>query len=156
MFDSVLGLPLHPLVVHAVVVLGPLGALAALAYAARPAWRTALRWPVLALAVITGVSAVVAAASGEALLLRLSQDSSTSAEEFALVARHESLGETTRLAALLFLVVAVVCVQWVLRPGAVPRGALPVSATVVLGLTAVWVLVQIALTGHAGSAAVWS
>ena len=38
------GLPLHPLVVHAAVVFGPLAALAALAYVGLPRWRDRLRW----------------------------------------------------------------------------------------------------------------
>src|SRR4029453_12287221 len=41
------GLPLHPLVVHAAVVLGPLAALAALAYVGWPKHRDLLRWVAL-------------------------------------------------------------------------------------------------------------
>ena len=41
------GLPLHPLVVHAVVVLSPLAALGGLLYAAVPRWRWWLRWPLV-------------------------------------------------------------------------------------------------------------
>ena len=39
------GVPLHPLVVHAVVVFAPLAALFGIAYAVLPNWRWALRWP---------------------------------------------------------------------------------------------------------------
>ena len=39
MFDLINGLPVHPLVVHAVVVLLPLAALGTIALAVRPAWR---------------------------------------------------------------------------------------------------------------------
>ena len=46
------GLPLHPLVVHAAVVFGPLAALAALAYVVLPAWRDRLRWPMVVLALM--------------------------------------------------------------------------------------------------------
>ncbi|MEZ5096403.1 MAG: DUF2231 domain-containing protein [Nocardioides sp.] len=38
MFDTIGGLPIHPLVVHAAVVLGPLAALLLLGYAFRPGW----------------------------------------------------------------------------------------------------------------------
>ena len=48
------GLPLHPLVVHAAVIFGPLAALAALVYAVVPRWRDRLRWPMVALALVAG------------------------------------------------------------------------------------------------------
>jgi hypothetical protein len=51
------GIPLHPLVVHAVVVLLPLAALGALVIAVRRSWRRSLGVPVLLLAV-AGVAAV--------------------------------------------------------------------------------------------------
>ena len=41
------GLPLHPLVVHAAVVFGPLAALSALAYVGLPKHRDRLRWVTL-------------------------------------------------------------------------------------------------------------
>ena len=51
------GLPLHPLVIHAAVVFGPLGALSALGYAVLARWRDRLRWPMLVLALLaTGAS----------------------------------------------------------------------------------------------------
>ncbi len=45
MFDLINGLPIHPLVVHGVVVLLPLAILGTIAIAARPAWRADLRPP---------------------------------------------------------------------------------------------------------------
>ena len=54
------GLPLHPLVVHAVVILGPLAGLTGLAYAFVPRWRWLLRWPLVALSLVVAVTAVVA------------------------------------------------------------------------------------------------
>ncbi|MCW2828706.1 MAG: hypothetical protein JWQ67_2322, partial [Marmoricola sp.] len=39
MFDTFNGIPLHPLVVHAVVVLLPLAILGTIAIAVRPGWR---------------------------------------------------------------------------------------------------------------------
>ena len=44
-FDLINGLPVHPLVVHAVVVLVPLAALGTIAIALRPAWRPHVRPP---------------------------------------------------------------------------------------------------------------
>ena len=54
------GLPLHPLVVHAAVVLGPLAALAALAYVALPRYRDWLRWVAL-VSVLLATAAIWAA-----------------------------------------------------------------------------------------------
>ena len=87
------GVPLHPLVVHAVVVLGPLAALTGLAYAVVPRWRWLLRWPLVVLAVVTAASAFLATQSGEALL--------ESRPELApLVEEHEERGELLRNVAL--------------------------------------------------------
>ena len=52
MLDTVLGLPLHPLVVHAVVVLLPLVALGVMALAVVPRWRARLALPLLGLLVV--------------------------------------------------------------------------------------------------------
>ena len=61
-------MPLHPLVVHAVVVLGPLAAVTGLVYAAVPKWRWLLRWPLVVLAVVVAITALTAVAAGEDLL----------------------------------------------------------------------------------------
>lgn len=67
MFDLIDGLPVHPLVVHAVVVLLPLACLGTIAIAVRPAWRG--RYGVLVVACAAAATALipVATSSGEAL-----------------------------------------------------------------------------------------
>ena len=87
MFDVIAGLPVHPLVVHAVVVLLPIMAVVTVLVAARTPWRGALRWVVVADALVL-VSAVVADQSGEALQGRLSQAGEKVAED------HGELGGT--------------------------------------------------------------
>ena len=67
------GLPLHPLVVHAVVVLLPLATLGALLVAARPRWSRAYGPLVAAAAVIGAAAAFVAREAGEALQRTLSE-----------------------------------------------------------------------------------
>lgn len=67
MFDLINGLPIHPLVVHAVVVLLPLATLGTLAIAVRPAWRRAYGPLVVACAAVATVLIPVATSSGEAL-----------------------------------------------------------------------------------------
>lgn len=67
MFDLINGLPVHPLVVHAVVVLLPLACLGTIAIAVRPAWRQ--KYGVLVVACAAAATALipVATSSGEAL-----------------------------------------------------------------------------------------
>ena len=67
MFDLINGLPIHPLVVHAVVVLVPLAALGTIAIAVRPAWRAKYGVPVVVTAVLGAILCPVATSSGEAL-----------------------------------------------------------------------------------------
>ena len=67
MFETVNGLPLHPLVVHAVVVLVPLSALGAVLLAVRPRWVRAYGPLVTVGAVLAAAAAWVAQQAGEAL-----------------------------------------------------------------------------------------
>jgi uncharacterized membrane protein len=67
MFDLINGLPIHPLVVHAVVVLLPLAAVGTIAIAVRPGWRLPYGWFVVAFAAVSTVLTPIATSSGEAL-----------------------------------------------------------------------------------------
>ena len=67
MFDLINGLPIHPLVVHGVVVLLPLAILGTIAIAARPAWRTRYGHLVVAAAALATALIPVATSSGESL-----------------------------------------------------------------------------------------
>ena len=71
MFDLINGLPLHPLVVHAVVVLLPLAVLGTIAIAVRPAWRLSYGPLVVAIAAVATVLIPVSTSSGEALEKRV-------------------------------------------------------------------------------------
>jgi hypothetical protein len=66
-FDLINGLPVHALVVHAVVVLLPLACLGTVAIALKPAWRERYGPLVVACAVLATVLIPVATSSGEAL-----------------------------------------------------------------------------------------
>ncbi|HEX4253108.1 MAG TPA: DUF2231 domain-containing protein [Pseudonocardia sp.] len=61
------GLPAHPLIVHAVVVLLPLAAVGTLALAARPTWRRNLGVPVFLIALVGVVAVPVATQTGDQL-----------------------------------------------------------------------------------------
>ena len=150
------GVPLHPLVVHAVVVLGPLAALAGVAYAAVPRWRWLLRWPLVVLAVLTAVTAFLATTSGEDLLEAKPQLE-------PLVEEHEERGELLRNVSFGFVPVSVLA-AWALggvsalasgRGGQQTRGALGVVAAALLVVAAVALLVALFLAGDSGARAVW-
>jgi hypothetical protein len=138
------GLPLHPLVVHAAVVFGPLAALAALGYLV-PRWRGTLRWPMVGLAVVATGAIVITYLSGGDLL-----DSKPELKQLPQIQTHRDRAELLLWAILQFGAVAIVAGWWGER-----RGALRVVLDVLLGIGAVVVLVLVVLTGDAGSRAVW-
>lgn len=148
------GVPLHPLVVHAVVVLGPLAALTGLAHAFVPRWRWLLRWPLVVLAVVTAAVSLLAVAAGEDLL--------ASRPELApIVAEHEEDGELLRTVSLAYVLVSGLA-AWALggtsalasgRGARETRFGLPVMALLAVG--AVALLVTVYLAGDSGAQAVW-
>jgi len=141
LLGSVAGLPLHPLVVHGVVVLLPLLALLTVLVAFVGRWANAA-WPVVAGNVVVTVMALVARASGQKLEAALPVESDA-------IDRHTQLGAVLPLFALGVLVASVVVA--LLRGNARLRW-LGVGLAVVAGAAAiVWTV----LTGHSGSVAVW-
>jgi hypothetical protein len=151
------GLPLHPLVVHAAVVLTPLAALAAVVFAVVPRWRYLTRWPTVVLAAAAFVSVWVSRFTGNSFLNERPQLRQ-------LVVTHQTRGRELSLLMVLFLVVVVVAAWALSGPSglATGRGAreAPVAALdrvlpVVLVVAAVLVLVWVVLTGDAGARAVW-
>jgi hypothetical protein len=156
------GLPLHPLVVHAAVILGPVTALTAIAYAVLPGWRWLIRWPMVALAVATVGAIFVAKLAGEALLEARAPD--LSRIDVAQIAVHQDRANVLLWVSLGFLVIAVVAALTVGGPSALASWAgardsrgtavtMGVLGLVVIGALAL--LVMTVLTGDAGSRAVW-
>lgn len=146
MFDTIAGLPVHPLVLHLFVVLGPLTAVAALVVAFVPRWRPIMTWPLSIAAALTAVSAFVTKESGEALEHRV--------EETALVERHAELGDVAGALGVAFAVLTLLVVLVVWRRQTLPVWLQSVGA-VLVGLTAVALIVVIVLTGHSGAVSVW-
>ena len=157
MFDTILDIPLHPLVVHAVVVLAPLTALLLVLFAATERLRVRIGAVLPVLATLTYVAAFVAEKSGEALRTMIGGGSD-------LVEAHEELGERLPLALL-----GVAVLSWLVW-GAWRRGFRiddsteePVGTGVafrVLSLAgvvaAVGLTALVVLVGHSGAVAVWS
>lgn len=154
---EIAGLPLHPLVVHAAVVLTPMAVLLVLAYAVLPRHRWLTRWPAVVLSLGALGAVYVARLSGEALL-----DARPELE--ALVEVHEERSELL-IVLMLVLTALVLVAAWALGgPSSLVSGAgareTPVAllgTLLPLALVAVGVavLVAVVLTGDAGSRAVW-
>lgn len=153
--DTVNGLPLHPLVVHAVVVLLPLAALGVLALAIRPSWRGRFGVLVVVIAALATAAIPLATQSGESLEHRVGDPG-----------QHAELGDTLLWFALPLLALSVALV-WLHRRAARPvegsaeagRSTRPGALGVVVAVLAVVVaaanLVQVYRVGDSGAKAVW-
>jgi hypothetical protein len=149
------GIPLHPLVVHAAVVLVPMAALASVAMMV-PRWRWLARWPALVLAWAAALSVQAATLSGVDLHHATGIDT-------PVIRSHEEWGIRLRLFMWVFAVLTAVAF-WALphvtrlagdrdRVGRV--AALEKPLMVLVPLLAVVVLVLVFVTGEAGARSVW-
>lgn len=141
MLDTFNGLPLHPLVVHAVVVLLPLAVIGAIAVALRPVWRQTYGWLVAGLLVAATALTPVATSSGEALEKRVGDPG-----------RHAELGDQLIWfeIALLVVLVAMLVLH---RRGVVSAAARGVAVLVLIASVAA--AVQVYRVGDSGAKAVW-
>ena len=140
LFDTIAGLPVHPLIVHFAVVLLPLAAIGVLVSIWIP--RTGKRYLILsAIGVLLGTLATfIAKESGEAL-----------AERVGLPQRHSDLGTYLFISALIFLLVTSLLIRQWKKTQNEKVNPLGVIATVV-GLIVIGLSI---LTGHTGAEAVW-
>ena len=153
MLDTIFGLPVHALVIHAVVVLIPLCALGVVVMAVWAVWRERLRLPVWLLLVVGGFSTLLAKQSGEKLQARVSTPGNPVQRQ--LINHHVSIGTQAVVVVFVFCVAVTVWLYLDWRP---PAG---MSATVTKVMSVVAVVAAVAATGwvvwagHAGSTAVW-
>jgi hypothetical protein len=141
----VFGLPLHVLVVHAVVVLVPLAVLGAIVVAVWPAARRRFGWLVVGVTVVAAICIPIATSSGENL-----RDRVTPTE---LIREHAALGVQLLVFVAALLVVLVATVWFGTRKA--PKFVLPVLIVLTVGL-AVTSAVQVARIGDSGARAAWS
>lgn len=160
---TVAGVPAHPLLVHAVVVLIPLATLGAVGVAVRPGWARPYGLLVAALALGGAVSAVAARFAGEQLANAIEI---TPGFE-PVIDQHERFGTYVVIAAWPFTVLAIVAFVLARRGGGSGRHGQDravatrtgTGARVVAALSALAGLVATGATvlaGHSGAAAVWS
>jgi uncharacterized membrane protein len=151
------GIPLHPLVVHAAVVLTPLAVLLVIAFAIWPKHRWATRWPTAAFTVAAFVSAWAARLSGDELA-----ESKPGLEQ--AVHEHAERGEQFAMIVTVLLVATALGVWSLGGPSALASGrgglesrvpALDKILPVGLVLVSIAVLVSAVLVGDSGARAVW-
>lgn len=147
---EIAGLPLHPLVVHAVVVLVPLASLGGLLISLWPAARQRYGWLTVAFAFAAASSTLLAQRSGEAF-------AETFRRQTEAMATHIGLGPTLLpwVITLFGGTVAVMVAQLLIeRRHPYGRIALLVGGAVTVVGASVSI-VQVLRIGHSGAIAVW-
>lgn len=148
--EELFGLPAHPLIVHAAVVLLPLAAVATLVCAATPRARRAYAPVALGLALVATLAVGLAQGSGEEL--------EDQVDETELVEEHTEQGERVLPWAIALTVAAAAVTAIPLlsrrRPSVPARTVTAVVVTVSLlaGAGATWTIVEV---GHSGAKATW-
>ena len=148
MFDLINGIPLHPLVVHAVVMLLPLTILGTLAIVAKPDWRLRYGHLVVAVGVLSLFFIPIATSSGEALEERVGNPG-----------EHAELGDQLIWFAVPLVVLA--AAVWFLerrkQAGKPPVGpkVLPAAVSVLAVVAALAAGVQVYRVGDSGARAAW-
>jgi len=154
---EIAGLPAHILLVHAVVVLGPIAGLAAIAYAAAPRWRKYLAWPLGVLSLGLVPVALVTAQAGEQL-----EKSRPSTE---MVREHAEQGDVLKVVSVIFFVIVAAMIIVSFEPigrrfaflgGLRDNRVLRTVLLVVGALAGAFFVYQSVITGHSGAASVWA
>jgi hypothetical protein len=146
---KIYGLPLHPLVVHAVVVLLPLAALGGIVMALWAKFSKRFG-PVIVLTAYAGVVGAWAAShTGEQLMIALSK----------AVGSHQTMGESLKYIAAAFALLLTILyyLDWRMgRPGKPKkRGALEWIVAVSTIVTAILSIYWVIAVGHSGAQLVW-
>ena len=152
MFDTIAGLPLHPLVVHATEVIVPAAALVLLLAVLWPRFRRWAPYLPLGLSIIAVVLVPLSTESGEALEHRVGGND--------LIETHSQLAEGLLPWVVALAVVAAALVLWH-RKDSWSRSYrdlawIPVVLAVAGVLASTGTTVQAVRVGHSGATAVWS
>jgi hypothetical protein len=139
--SDLIGLPLHPLVVHAVVVLVPLVAMGMAVAVLSVVWAERLRVVLAVLAATAAATAFVARSTGQSLLAQVPGSPE--------VARHADIADALPWV-ILGAAALVVAWAWSESQG---RPSRPLGVVAALGALAatVWTV----LAGHSGAESVW-
>lgn len=141
LFDLVGGLPVHPLVIHAVAVLVPLSAFGIIVAVFSTTFRKRFAVAFVVLLAVTVPLAFIAKESGEAL-----------SERVGITEQHESLGEAYPIWVTIFTVMTVVWLLVARRDGSILLRRILGGVVV---FTAAQIIVLTVLVGHSGAEATW-
>lgn len=144
MFDLINGIPIHPLVVHVIVVMLPLAVLGTIAIVLRPEWRLRYGHLVVALELASVVLLPVATSSGESLEERVGDPG-----------EHAELGERLIWFAIPLLVLTALLVWLERRRAGLPLLRVPARAELAhagVGRAGAHVEGAHAESGHEGAA----
>jgi hypothetical protein len=94
-FETILGIPAHPLLIHAAVVFVPLLVAGSIIYALVPMTRRYIWWAVLGLGVVAPLAAWAAKLSGQALRARMIRRGTATPEFLPKIDQHMSYGNMT-------------------------------------------------------------
>jgi len=155
-----MGIPAHPLLIHAAVVFVPLLALLTIAYGLLPVVRAHTRWVLGLLALAAPVSALLAKLSGDAFFARLQSRNRVTPEFVPTIEAHQRLGTLT-LYATIVLGLATLALVYVVAPtgAATGAGSRRVLSLVLVALSLVAAAVSlyyVVRTGDSGAKAVWT
>jgi hypothetical protein len=153
--DNIFGLPLHPLLVHATVVIVPAAAATVLLAAVWPRFR---RWAALlplGLAVAGLILVPLSTSSGEALEREVGHS--------ALIERHSQLADGLLPWMIVLVLAAAGGYAWHWRTarasavnGPAARRWVPMALSLLAVVAALGTSVQVVLIGHSGAKAAWS
>jgi uncharacterized membrane protein len=157
-FTTILGIPAHPLLIHAAVVFIPLLIVGAIVYAAIPKFRPKIDWAVLALAIIGPFAALFAKLSGQSLKTQLIDKKLTSPQLLKQITVHNGYGNDTFWWTLVLGVatLALLAYHWRTRAQETENGTVRAVSTVVLLVLGVLVGYYVFRTGDTGAHMVWS
>lgn len=152
MFDTIGGLPLHPLVVHATEVLVPSAALVIVLAALWPLFRRWARFLPLGLALVSLALVPISTESGEALKERVGEP--------ALIQTHADIAEGMLpwVFGLVVIAAALLWWNWNEHTAVAPRAPkwVALSLAVVALVVSTGTIVQAIRVGHSGATAVWA
>ncbi|TMR98608.1 DUF2231 domain-containing protein [Nonomuraea basaltis] len=158
MFDQILGLPAHALIIHFAVVLTPLLVAVAAGYALLPRWRAYVAWAVVLLSLAAPATVFAAKQSGESL--KAARFATADGELGTRISAHQSFANPLLLS-VLGLAVASLLLVYATRPARDSVGRDRFGRPVTLTLSGV-TLVLAAVAGYyvfqagdSGARAVW-
>lgn len=157
MFNTILGIPAHPLLIHAAVVFIPLLIAAAIAYAAVPQVRKRIDWAVVALAIVAPFAALFAKLSGQSLKTRLIDKKLVTPQVLQQISVHNSFGNKTFWWTIVLGVVTLALFAYTVMRGTTASPSMVVrvvSTVVMIGLGAI-VGYYVFRTGDTGAHIVW-